>query len=89
MFGSLSSRRERSQRAYPYRSPRRDNIEIRVRGKNNEVVSKTGSVTRTIGEIDQEKRQKQDLKSAAHRLRTLEKLEDYREAKMQREIDVL
>lgn len=73
-------------RAYP---PRRDNIEVRVRGKNNEIITKTGSVSRTIAEIDNEKKRKAELKAATYRLKMLEKLEDYREDKMQREIDAL
>lgn len=72
-------RRDRSMRAYP---PRRDNIEVRVRGKNNEIITKTGSVSRTIGEIDNERKRKAELKAATYRLKMLEKLEDYREDKM-------
>ena len=55
---------------------------MRVRGKNNEIITKTGSVTRTIGEMDNEKKRKAELKAATYRLRMLEKLEDYREEKM-------
>jgi hypothetical protein len=33
----------------------RDRIDVRVRGKNNEAITRTGSVTRTLGEIDTEK----------------------------------
>jgi hypothetical protein len=67
----------------------RDTIEVRVRGKNNEAVTKTGSVTRTLGEIDGERSRRQELAKAAGRLRMLEKLEDYREEKMAKEIEAL
>ena len=42
----------------------------------------TGSVTRTTDELATEKKRKKELKDAAHRLRQLEKLEEYRERKL-------
>jgi len=83
MDGSVASgRRDRSMKAQAY-PPRRDHVEVRIRGKNNELITKTGSVSRTLGEIDIEKKRKAELKAATYRLKMLEKLEDYREEKMQ------
>lgn len=60
-----------------------------MRGRNNEIISQTGSVTRGGSEIERDLKRKKDMKMAAHRLKQLEKLEDYREEKMQREMEVL
>ena len=37
-------------------SIKNDNIQVRIRGKNNFVETKTGSVTRTLGELDSKKK---------------------------------
>ena len=51
--------------------------------------TKTGSVTRTLEEIGDERKRKQEIQKAANRLKMLEKLEVYREKKMQQEIEQL
>lgn len=56
-----------------------DNIQVRIRGKNNEVSRVTGSVTRTMDEMGEERKRKQEIAKAANRLKMLEKLEEYRE----------
>ena len=63
-----------------------DQIQVRIRGKNNDVSRHTGSVTRTMGEIGEESKRRKEISKAANRLRMLEKLEDYREKKMNVEI---
>ena len=63
-----------------------DNIQVRIRGKNNEQTRHTGSITRTMGEIGEERKRKQEISKAANRLKMLEKLEEYREKKMNQEI---
>ena len=59
-----------------------DNIQVRIRGKNNFLEHKTGSVTRTMDEVLEEKDRKREISKAANRLKMLEKLEVYREQKM-------
>ncbi len=66
-----------------------DQIQVRIRGKNNFVETKTGSVTRTLNEINEEQNRRKEIAKAAERLKMLEKLEDYREKKMQQEIEIL
>jgi len=45
-------------------SIKNDNIQVRIRGKNNFIETKTGSVTRTLGELDGKKKQRRDLSQA-------------------------
>lgn len=59
---------------------------MRIRGKNNDVARHTGSVTRTMNEMGEERKRKQEIAKAANRLKMLEKLEEYRENKMNQEI---
>ena len=59
---------------------------MRIRGKNNFVSNQTGSITRTMDEVLEEKERRKEINKAANRLKMLEKLEDYREKKMQKEI---
>ena len=66
-----------------------DQVQVRIRGKNNFVETKTGSVTQTMDDLDLERKKKQEIAKAANRLRMLEKLEDYREQKMAQEIELL
>ena len=56
-----------------------DNIQVRIRGKNNILETKQGSVTRTMNDLVEEKKRRQEINKAANRLKMLEKLEDYRE----------
>ena len=63
-----------------------DRIQVRIRGKNNDMSRHTGSVTRTMEEIGEERKRKQEISKAANRLKMLEKLEEYREIKMNQEI---
>lgn len=66
-----------------------DNIQVRIRGKNNLLETKTGSVTRTMDDLVEEKKRRAEINKAANRLKMLEKLEDYREVKMKKEIEQL
>jgi len=66
-----------------------DQIQVRIRGKNNFVETKTGSVTRTLNEMTEEMNRRKEIAKAAERLKMLEKLEEYREKKMQQEIELL
>ena len=70
-------------------SIKNDNIQVRIRGKNNFVETKTGSVTKTLGELDSKKKQRRDLSQATQRLKVLEQLEQYREDKVQKEMMML
>jgi hypothetical protein len=38
-----------------------DNIQVRIRGKNNNIQTKTGSVTRTMNEISDLEIKKQEI----------------------------
>ena len=62
---------------------------MRIRGKNNFVETKTGSVTRTLNEIGEEMNRRKEIAKAADRLKMLEKLEEYREKRMTQEIELL
>jgi hypothetical protein len=62
---------------------------VRIRGKNNFVETKTGSVTRTLNEIGEEMNRRKEIAKAADRLKMLEKLEEYREKRMAQEIELL
>ena len=59
-----------------------DNIQVRIRGKNNDMQRVTGSVTRTMQDMGEERKRKTEISKAANRLKMLEKLEEYRENKM-------
>lgn len=67
-------------------APAADHIQVRIRGKNNAMERHTGSITRTMDEIGDERKKKQEISKAANRLKMLEKLEEYRENKMNQEI---
>ena len=69
--------------------PESDRIQVRIRGKNNELAKHTGSITRTMNEMGEERKRKQEIAKAANRLKMLEKLEEYRENKMNQEIAAL
>lgn len=56
-----------------------DSIQVRIRGKNNDVSRMNGSITRTMDEMGEERKRKQEISKAANRLKMLEKLEEYRE----------
>ena len=95
MPAAMSSRGSQGQShsLKPQRPPRfttvnssNDNIQVRIRGKNNFLEHKTGSVTRTMDEVIEEKERRREISKAANRLKMLEKLEVYREQKMQKEI---
>ena len=72
----------RSSLYNPLHGSSTDSIQVRIRGKNNDIARHTGSVTRTMGEISEERKRKQEIAKAANRLKMLEKLEEYRESKM-------
>lgn len=56
-----------------------DNIQVRTRGKNNYVQTRTGSVTQTMGEMELQRKQKRELSQATKRLKVLEQIEEFRE----------
>ena len=60
-----------------------------MRGKNNNMETRTGSVTKTLGEIDASKKQRREISQATQRLKVLEQLEQYREEKVAQEMMVL
>ena len=62
---------------------------IRIRGKNNMVHTKAGSVRRTLAEEAEEGAREAEIKKAQGRLRTREKIEKYREERMQREYEAM
>ncbi|CDW78383.1 kinesin motor domain containing protein [Stylonychia lemnae] len=64
-----------------------DQIQVRIRGKNNLIETKTGSVTRTLNEIQEQEQHKKDIQKTTERLKVLEKLEKYREEKLKKEIE--
>lgn len=66
-----------------------DSIQVRVRGKNNNLETRTGSVTKTLNEIDASKKQRREISQATQRLKVLEQLEQYREEKVAQEMMVL
>ena len=59
-----------------------DAIQVRTRGKNNYVQTRTGSVTQTMGEMDLQRKQKRELSQATKRLKVLEQIEEFREKKI-------
>lgn len=63
-----------------------DRIQVRIRGKNNALQQRTGSVTKTLGELDTQRKQKKELSQATQRLKVLGQLEHYREEKIQKEM---
>ena len=69
--------------------PLKDRVQVRIRGKNNALETQTGSITRTMDEIGQERKRKQEISKAANRLKMLEQLEGYRENKINAEIAAL
>ena len=71
----------------PYMS-QHDNFQVRIRGKNNQVETRTGSVTKTMEEISDADHRRREMFKAADRLRQLEKLERYREERLAREINI-
>ena len=63
-----------------------DSVQVRIRGKNNQVETRTGSVTKTLDEVSDAENRRREMFKAADRLRQLEKLERYREERLAREI---
>ena len=61
---------------------------MRIRGKNNMISTKTGSVTKTLEEMNDFEAKKSEMARTTERLRVLEKLEKYREDKMRRELEM-
>ncbi len=59
---------------------------MRIRGKHNNFETRTGSVTRTLDEQSDHEYRKKELMKANERLKQLEKLERYREERLQREV---
>ena len=64
-----------------------DEIQVRIRGKNNILETKTGSVTRTNNQIEIINKRKQEIEKTTERLRVLEQLEKYREDRINQEIE--
>ena len=60
-----------------------------MRGKNNNMETRTGSVTKTLSEIDASKKQRREISQATQRLKVLEQLEQYREEKVAQEMMIL
>ena len=63
--------------------------EVRIRGKNNYVETRAGSITRTLGQQDDSSKLKKELKEGRKRLQVLEQLEQYREEKVRKEMLML
>ena len=55
------------------RQANNDQIQVRIRGKNNGMTRVTGSVTRTMDEMGEERKRKQEISKAANRLKMLER----------------
>ena len=66
-----------------------DRIQVRIRGKNNVVSTTTGSVSQTLSQQDDVRKQKKELSHATQRLKVLEQLEQYREEKVRKEMMML
>jgi len=62
---------------------------VRYRDRNNFLQVENGSITKTTDQILEEKRRKAELTKAGERLKQLEKLEEYRERKMLKEMEQL
>lgn len=62
---------------------------MRYRDRNNFFQVENGSITKTTDQILEEKRRKAELTKAGERLKQLEKLEEYRERKMLKEMEQL
>lgn len=62
---------------------------MRYRDRNNFLQVENGSITKTTDQILEEKRRKAELTKAGERLKQLEKLEEYRERKMLKEMEQL
>lgn len=56
-------------------SKHHDKCEVRIRGKNNQVETRTGSVTRTMEELSEAETRRREMMKASDRLRQLERLE--------------
>jgi hypothetical protein len=59
---------------------------VRIRGKNNQLETKTGSVTRTLNQIDVEEKRAKELAKTSERLKVLNQIEKFREERMQKEL---
>jgi len=66
-----------------------DHVAVRIRGRNNFVEEKTGSISRTLSQQDDSKRMKHEVKEGRKRLQALEQLEQYREDKVRKEMYLL
>ena len=62
--------------------PPKDHCQVRIRGKNNQVETRTGSVTRTMEELTEQDSRKREMQKASQRLKQLEQLERYREERL-------
>ena len=93
MYPTSESRRSEPRQLPrpPLYQPRNENdmAEVRIRGKNNFVETRTGSITRTLGQQDENSKLKKELKEGRKRLQVLEQLEQYREEKVRKEMLML
>ena len=64
-----------------------DLVQVRIRGKNNVYETKTGSVTRTMDELQEQMTKRKEIEKTTERLKLLEKIEKFREEKMRKEIE--
>ena len=65
-----------------------DQCQVRIRGKNNQIETRTGSVNRTLEDLSDVEYRKKEMAKASDRLKQLEKLERYREERLHREIQI-
>lgn len=47
----------------------KDNVQVRIRGKNNQVETRTGSVTRTLDELSEQESRRKEMQKASQRLK--------------------
>jgi hypothetical protein len=59
-----------------------DHCQVRIRGKNNQIETRTGSVNRTLEELNEAELRRKEMAKASQRLMQLEKLERYREERL-------
>ncbi|CAI2382956.1 unnamed protein product [Moneuplotes crassus] len=62
------------------------NANVRVRGRSNIVDTKQGNLLQSIQEQREEEHRKKELQQAKKRIKTLNKLEDFRQKKLEEEI---
>jgi len=85
-FPRLNSQSLRSEKRGALLNSSSDSIKVRIRGKNNAIETRNGSVSRTLKQLGKEEVRAREFQKTSERLRVLEQIERFREERMAKEL---